>query len=101
MRFRAIPAPSISAKSTPPMMACRQLAPNPPRAAKSPPVAAPLIIEFHGSSLFLAYINAQSNVEKRPPQTAKLPAVIGARSLREESAPERRKFLGEFLRPLK
>lgn len=48
-------------------------------AAKIPPVAAPLIIEFHGSSFFRKWTNVQSIVLNIPPQTAKFPAIIGER----------------------
>lgn len=53
------------------------MAGNPLRAAKIPPVAAPLIMEFHGSSFLRIWIKAQSIVENIPPHTAKLPAIIG------------------------
>lgn len=46
-------------------------------AAKMPPVRAPLIIEFHGSSFCLKYTREQSIVENMPPHTAKLPPTIG------------------------
>lgn len=52
----------------------------PLRAASIPPVRAPLIIEFQGSSFCLKYTNEQSIVENIPPQTAKLPPTIGERS---------------------
>jgi len=42
-------------------------------AAKMAPVMAPLVIEFQGSSLPLTFTSPQSIMEKRPPQTAKLP----------------------------
>lgn len=72
-----IPTPSIKANRTPPMKALPAMAPNPFLAARIPPVAAPLMIEFQGSSFFLTWINAQSIVENIPPHTAKLPAIIG------------------------
>lgn len=53
------------------------MAGNPFLAANIPPVAAPLIIEFHGSSFFLTWMRAQSIVENIPPQTAKFPANMG------------------------
>lgn len=59
------------------MKALPAIAGSPFLAAKMPPVAAPLIIEFQGSSFFLMWIKAQSIVENIPPQTAKLPAMIG------------------------
>ena len=66
--------PSIIARSTPPTAADRLAARHPPRAASTPPVAAPEAMEFQGSSLLRAQTSMQSNVENRPPQTAKLPA---------------------------
>lgn len=48
-------------------------------AARIPPVAAPLMIEFHGSSFFRKWTNVQSMVLNIPPQTAKFPAIIGDR----------------------
>lgn len=39
-------------------------------AANIPPVAAPEIIEFHGSSFLRIYTSEQSIVEKSPPHTA-------------------------------
>ncbi len=38
------------------------------------PVAAPLHIEFQGSSFFRTYTNEQSMAENNPPHTAKFPA---------------------------
>lgn len=49
----------------------------PLRAARIPPAAAPLMIEFHGSSFLRMWTNVQSIVLNRPPHTAKLPAMIG------------------------
>lgn len=46
-----------------------------PLAASTAPVIAPLPIEFQGSSLPLNPIRTQSNVENKPPHTAKLPVV--------------------------
>lgn len=48
-------------------------------AAKIPPVANPLIIEFHGSSFFRKWTKVQSIVLNIPPQTAKFPAMTGER----------------------
>lgn len=59
------------------MIAEPAIAPKPFLAAKIPPVAAPLTIEFQGSSFFLKCTSVQSIVENIPPQTAKLPAIIG------------------------
>ena len=46
---------------------------SPPRAARIPPVMAPLPMEFQGSSLSRIAIKAQSKEEYMPPQTAKFP----------------------------
>eukprot|EP00965_Chrysotila_dentata_P221262 6192292-Pleurochrysis_carterae.AAC.2 len=66
--------PSIMASSTPPTAAERLAARQPPRAASTPPVKAPEVIEFHGSSLRRSQTSVQSNIENSPPHTAKLPA---------------------------
>jgi hypothetical protein len=58
---------------TPPAKADRPAAFKPARAAKTPPVAAPEKIAFHGSSFFLKYVNVQSKQLNKTPQTAKLP----------------------------
>lgn len=50
-------------------------------AARMPPVSAPLVIEFHGSSFCRRYTSEQSIVENMPPHTAKFPATIGDLSL--------------------
>lgn len=44
------------------MIALPVIAATPLRAAKIPPVAAPLMIEFHGSSFFRKWTNVQSIV---------------------------------------
>ena len=62
-------------------------------AARMPPVAAPLRIEFHGSSFCLRCTSVQSIVEKVPPQTAKLPPMIGARSLMDVKLPTNRRLM--------
>ena len=62
------------ASSTPPTAADRLAARQPPRAASTPPVAAPEMMEFQGSSFCLRATSVQSNDEKSPPQTAKFPA---------------------------
>lgn len=69
--------PSIRARSTPPITALPTMAGTPFLAARIPPVAAPLIIEFHGSSFFRKCTRVQSIVENMPPHTAKFPAIIG------------------------
>ena len=83
--------PSIIASSTPPTAAERPAARQPPRAARTPPVAAPEMIEFHGSSFLRIATREQSKVEKRPPHTAKLPAEVWGRAL--VMAPRRRELL--------
>lgn len=72
------PNPSIIANSNPPKTALAVIAGMPLRAANMPPVNAPLAIEFHGSSFFRIATNEQSIVENNPPQTAKLPPMLGA-----------------------
>ena len=54
----------------------RNVVDNSPLAANTAPVIAPLPIEFHGSSLPRIPIRQQSNVENKPPHTAKLPEMI-------------------------
>lgn len=97
-----IPTPSIKANKTPPMIALPAIAPGPFLAARIPPVAAPLMIEFQGSSFFRMCIKVQSIVENIPPQTAKLPAIIGDRCLIAIRLPTKRllKPLGAFRNPL-
>lgn len=73
-----IPIPSINANSTAPNAADLRAADGPPLAANTAPVMAPLPIEFHGSSLPRIPIRQQSNVENKPPHTAKLPPSTGA-----------------------
>lgn len=46
---------------------------NPLRAASRPPVRAPLVMAFHGSSFCRIAIIEQSMAENMPPHTAKLP----------------------------
>lgn len=72
--------PSIKANNTPPIIADPVIAATPFRAAKIPPVAAPEIIEFQGSSFFLKCTSVQSIVLNIPPHTAKLPAITGERA---------------------
>ena len=59
-------------KRTPKKAACIELL-KPVRAASTPPVTAPLMMLFHGSSLPRMAVNVQSNVENRPPHTANEP----------------------------
>mmetsp|Transcript_17859 Transcript_17859/g.42138 ORF Transcript_17859/g.42138 Transcript_17859/m.42138 type:complete len:163 (+) Transcript_17859:212-700(+) len=63
-------APSINANITPPNTADVNIACGPARAARIPPVAAPLIIAFHGSSFCRIAVNVQSQQANNPPQTA-------------------------------
>lgn len=56
-------------------------------AARIPPVAAPLMIEFQGSSFFLMCTKVQSMVLNMPPHTAKFPAMIGDLVLMAERLP--------------
>lgn len=86
----AIPMPSIKASKPPPTTAEIVAAFAPPRAASTPPVKAPDMIEFQGSSFCRIPFNPQSKVEKRPPQTAKLPPNTGARAFIADTAPVRR-----------
>jgi hypothetical protein len=51
------------------------------------------MIEFQGSSFFRMCARVQSNVVNIPPHTAKLPPMIGARSLTASSEPSRRRFM--------
>lgn len=62
--------------------------------AKLPPVKKPEMMAFHGSSFCLYPLTAQSKVEKRPPQTPKLPPSTGARALIAERDPTRRSPCG-------
>lgn len=57
-------------------------------AANMAPVRAPLVIEFHGSSLPLILTILQSIMEKSPPQTAKLP--VGKLEKRQDQVRESR-----------
>lgn len=63
------------------------MAGTPLRAARMPPVAAPEIIEFQGSSFFRKCTSVQSIVLNMPPHTAKLPARIGDRVLTADRLP--------------
>lgn len=69
------------------MIADPVIAATPLRAAKMPPVAAPLTMEFHGSSFCLKCTRVQSMVLNIPPHTAKLPAMIGERALIDVKLP--------------
>lgn len=87
MRVNRMPTPSIRASRTPPIRAEPAMAGNPLRAAKMPPVAAPEIIEFQGSSFFRKCTSVQSMVLNMPPHTAKLPARMGERVLTADKLP--------------
>ena len=96
----AICRPSIIARSTPPTAAEREAARQPPRAAKTPPVSVPEMMEFHGSSFLRMATSEQSKDEKRPPHTAKLPPITGTRAYTAVMLPSSRSPRGEFLAPL-
>ena len=72
-----------------PSMQCEQLAQCvaksscclPVRNERKPPVSAPAAMLFQGSSLCRTATSVQSNVENRPPHTAKLPPILGASRL--------------------
>ena len=68
-------------------MALPVIAATPFRAASIPPVAAPLMIEFHGSSFCRKWTKVQSIVLNIPPHTAKFPAIIGDRALIDVKLP--------------
>lgn len=87
MCIKTKPNPSIIANNNPPKTALAVIAGIPLRAARIPPVRAPLAIEFHGSSFFLIATSEQSMVENNPPQTAKLPPMLGALVATELKAP--------------
>mmetsp|Transcript_41771 Transcript_41771/g.94365 ORF Transcript_41771/g.94365 Transcript_41771/m.94365 type:complete len:225 (-) Transcript_41771:78-752(-) len=93
-------SPSIIASNTPPTAAERPAARHPPRAASTPPVAAPEMIEFHGSSFLRIATSEQSKVENRPPHTAKFPPIIGALALTAVTPPIKRSPRGELRAPL-
>ena len=80
----------MTAKKTPPRAAEVIATLGPPRAANTPPVKNPEAIEFQESSFWRRPFIPQSNVEKRPPHTAKFPPRTGARALRETIAPGKR-----------
>eukprot|EP00968_Pinguiococcus_pyrenoidosus_P020940 scaffold2618_cov240-Pinguiococcus_pyrenoidosus.AAC.3 len=73
------PRPSIMASKTPPTAAFLAAAMGPARSASTPPVAAPLMMLFHGSSFCRYHAREQSKLAKMPPQTAKAPPMIGLR----------------------
>ena len=85
--FIKTPRPSINPRSTPPTAADLPIAFQPARAASVPPVAAPAMMEFQGSSFCLTATNVQSKELKRPPHTANAPPKMGDRPLTENKAP--------------
>mmetsp|Transcript_10381 Transcript_10381/g.17845 ORF Transcript_10381/g.17845 Transcript_10381/m.17845 type:complete len:257 (-) Transcript_10381:382-1152(-) len=100
MRVIMIPMPSIPAKMSPPNIACRVADAGPWRICKKPPVSAPAMIGFQGSSFFRRATSEQSKVEKSPPQIAKLPPILGASRRIDSTPPSMRRPLGEFFIPL-
>lgn len=58
------------------------------------------LLALYGSSFLRIPLTAQSNVEKRPPQTPKLPPSTGARAFMAVRAPMRRSPYGELRKPL-
>lgn len=97
--FIHIPIPSMSASITPPTTAADAMALGPALAASTPPVAAPLTMEFHGSSFCLTADIVQSQHAKSPPQTANCPPMTGAREAQFPRAPDRRDPEGDSQAP--
>jgi hypothetical protein len=95
-----MPIPSIKANKTPPTTAALAAALGPARAAKTPPVVAPLRMEFQGSSFCRMAVKVQSQQAKTPPQTANCPPKTGARAWTAERDPARRAPLGAIRAPL-
>uniref|UniRef100_A0A1Y1KW08 Uncharacterized protein n=1 Tax=Photinus pyralis TaxID=7054 RepID=A0A1Y1KW08_PHOPY len=87
---KAMPTPSMTASRTAQPMALLRAALKPPRKAREPPTKKPAIMALYGSSFLRMPLMAQSYVEKRPPQTPKLPPRTGARILMAVMAPIRR-----------
>lgn len=77
-RVSRIPTPSIMPNKIPPNAADFMADLSPVRSWRSPPVSAADAMLFQGSSFFLMATMVQSNVEKSPPHTAKLPPILGA-----------------------
>ena len=73
---------------------------TPVRNCNRPPVNAAAAMLFHGSSFFLTATSVQSNVEKSPPQTAKLPPILGASRRMDSMPPRIRAPDGAFFMPL-
>ena len=115
--WNPIPTPSMTASKHAHPIAEFLAALYPPLMANAPPVKNPAItvplsaptpsqilhschiLALYGSSFFLTPLTAQSNVEKSPPQTPKLPPNTGARALIAVRAPIRRSPYGEFRKP--
>ena len=95
-----IPIPSIKAKRTPPTIAALAMARGPARAARTPPVAPPLMIEFQGSSFCRILVREQSKHAKSPPHTANCPPNTGARACTADSEPASRAPEGAIRAPL-
>lgn len=70
--------PSMTANKNPPNAADLAALGNPYRSCNTPPVAAPEMIGFHGSSFRRTATSAQSNAENNPPHTANDPPILGA-----------------------
>ena len=70
---------------------------GPERAASKPPVAAPLMIAFQGSSFPRIPAIKQSPALNMPDQTAKFPPSTGALTFMLVTIPDSLSPLGEFL----
>ena len=99
-RVKRIPTPSIMPSRIPPNAADLAADRTPVRSCNSPPVNAAAAILFHGSSFLRRATNVQSKVEKRPPQTAKLPPILGASRRIDSMPPRMRAPDGAFFMPL-
>ncbi len=95
-----IPIPSMSANKTPPTAAALAAAWGPARSASVPPVAAPLMIEFQGSSFCRMAVREQSKQAKIPPHMANCPPKTGARACTAERDPANRAPEGAIRAPL-
>ncbi|OUS42810.1 hypothetical protein BE221DRAFT_201678 [Ostreococcus tauri] len=99
-RVSMILIPSITANRNPPNAADLAADGNPYRSCNTPPVAAPEMIGFHGSSFRLTATSAQSNAENNPPHTANEPPTRGASRRIASRPPITAKPLGELYAPL-
>eukprot|EP00469_Lotharella_globosa_P010444 CAMPEP_0167773910 /NCGR_PEP_ID=MMETSP0111_2-20121227/1701_1 /TAXON_ID=91324 /ORGANISM="Lotharella globosa, Strain CCCM811" /LENGTH=144 /DNA_ID=CAMNT_0007663637 /DNA_START=162 /DNA_END=593 /DNA_ORIENTATION=- len=93
-------APSIRPSSMAPTDAPVIIGLLPALEASSPPVQAPAMMAFQGSSFFRRWMNVQSNEQNENPHMANAPPVLGALSRMFVNAPENRYPLGAFLIPL-